>query len=280
MPLIIDLWGLRLPDWTTHSRYAHLFKLNVEICRKIDKYIDEGSIANALASLIGKELKIHDFGRRGYGEFMYGVKYVYEKYGAEGVKCFLLHHVLDYIDYLVKRRYDADIIRDKVALRFSNFLNSTLLEQEFDPYLRNTVREFLNELLQYVSLNISIIVKDLEAEIFTDRIVYDRLRGLIQGLCSLELVRRGRRSRGFRARYDEYVKLSTIVLKEFRSRLHEFMEGIDPYELINELNIAEKESYRLRDIFSKTKTLSIVIKRLMDLIKSKADELGYESEWK
>ena len=57
------------------------------------------------------------------------------------------------------------------------------------------------------------------------------------------------------------------------------MKDINPWELINELNIAEVENYRLQDVLMRTKTLSTVIKKLMDLIRVKADELGYKNEW-
>jgi hypothetical protein len=44
---------------------------------------------------------------------MYG--YVYRRFGLEGVKCLVVHYVLDHVEGLLYKGFDSEMIRNEVA---------------------------------------------------------------------------------------------------------------------------------------------------------------------
>jgi hypothetical protein len=81
-----------MPSWDIHSKYAlKLWGIN---SLEVDRYVDE--------------VCHHDIGRLiieqvwDLRELVPTAKFIYDKFGEPGLKAFLLHHVLDYLDSLLR----------------------------------------------------------------------------------------------------------------------------------------------------------------------------------
>jgi len=81
-----------MPSWYLHEKWAVRAGIDPNLAREIDRLID-------------RDFGHHDIGRRRLSEckiFLYNI--VLPQYSYEGAKAFLLHHILDYIAYIIRRR--------------------------------------------------------------------------------------------------------------------------------------------------------------------------------
>ncbi len=266
-----------MPTWNIHIKYARLLGLDVEICKKINEEIDFGYIAESLLKYykINDMIHIHDFGRNRMKDFIIATKYLYEKYGSDAVKCFILHHMLDYLGYLATRKYDLNNIKRKLLERFLNLKEK--IRGKIEKPLDNLVSDVIEKFLNYFSSNLNYIISDLVQEISLENAIYDRFKGIITKLCWFELLRRGIISRGFRVPYDVLNKLRSQVLKKFKKELPTIFKDINLYDIVNELNNLEpniKGKGSIINILSKRNNqLCIGIKRLMILIENETNKM-------
>ena len=147
-----------MPSWKVHEKWACLFGINPVIVRAVNALIDK--------------LWPHDIGRRRASDDYYVRALIISKYGYEGYAAYLLHHILDYIDWWIKKKGRIPSI-ERIERRFSRMLPVGA------PYITRhghlgitrwgvhhidyaAIRVF-NEVISFVKTHIDEIVEDIRS---------------------------------------------------------------------------------------------------------------------
>jgi len=104
-----------LPAWETHTKVYKILNLNISLCQVIDHLVDV-----ELPKI--KEVIMHEDKDEGLpirfgfnkSEFLYMHHYILRKYGLEGVRCLLIHFILDYIKNNLARGYTREMVKDSI----------------------------------------------------------------------------------------------------------------------------------------------------------------------
>lgn len=96
-----------MPSWSIHQYVYELLGLNVSICRVVDRVLDidpplvrevvPASMVESLGDL--RSFVSHDFGC-GDGVFPLMCRFMFDKFGLSGVRCFAAHCVLNFVEKL------------------------------------------------------------------------------------------------------------------------------------------------------------------------------------
>jgi len=190
-----------MPAWRIHHKVYQLLGLPVKVCQEIDKYIDFGA-----KTYLGFDLRVHDLGRQTPYILRDISRDVIDKFGVDGFRCFLAHHILDYIEALLKLDYDREFIARKIAEKFA---------PDFVP---DSVKEVARLLVSKIIGNLDAIITIIKEGLGKDksktdprRIALSRLLGVINAVCRIVLVKRGMFSKGFCVQQEYYLKLISRV---------------------------------------------------------------------
>jgi len=150
--------------WNIHNKYALKLGISSIISQSVNRFIDIEKRHD-----IGRLIKNSRWDFKIFKEeFTQAIKEVYEKWGIDGIKAFILHHFLDYLYTLIN---DPNVMAKGACEPFnrleyliespsaSNLLHLTrvLIPQE----LRNYVIKCINDIRNFINNNRASIVKDL-----------------------------------------------------------------------------------------------------------------------
>jgi len=274
-----------LPSLKLHRKYAELANLPIDICEAVDRFIDFGP-----KKIFGREFNIHDLGRQNSFLFLILSEDLCKRYGYDGVRCFILHHMLDHIEELYKLRYS----REEILKRCHDKFLSLVIDLRENSYhdlqcLKTVIKDLgkcVTKVLDFVKENLDNIIEDIskdlerrKIEINNRRAIMARLIGVINTICSLTLIQRGYFSRGLRVKYDAFTKLQSAVIKEVNKRLTENEEFIteDILQEINSFLIRFKKSplETLREEIKRNSKVGKILQMILKIAANKADQLGY-----
>jgi hypothetical protein len=120
-----------LPSLAVHRRVYELLSLNIDVCSEVDKLVDvEPPLIKEISpSYSGGERVWRNFGFR-KTEFLSMYVYVYRRFGLEGVKCLVTHYVLDHIEGLLYRGFDAEMLRNEVVALIRGYVDECKTQRE------------------------------------------------------------------------------------------------------------------------------------------------------
>lgn len=274
-----------------HRKFYSLVGLPLSVCIEVDRIIDFDS-----DNFFGFD--VHDFGRQREFFFVLAVVKVFEQYDIAGLKCFLMHHVLDYLAYLISNRYSKEIILRKIMDRFGKLVNGSLdlvesvtamneifgekLSLDFHEYYRkyrgiyDIVKESMSEILSWVSNNIEALYNAIQRDLKRQRklcdAIFSRLSGFIQHICWLALSKKLRKLRVPRQTLD---KLSSAVRKSYYEWLceHEHVFDDSILESIDTFVERFKAQKNLEALLKENEILGIIIGALVRIAFNEVEKL-------
>ncbi len=217
-----------MPSWPIHRKHVRLARLKVDVCLDVDVLVDRGELRGA----DGEVVNLHDFSPSAPKTLAKAVVAVYESHGADGVKCVLLHYVLDYVEYAVRAQREANMIVKVVE----STINS-VKEESFPHELRAHVEASASHVIDYLKRNIDLILSDVTKSIRCEEEVANQLRELINIVCWHELFSRHVLGRGITVNFRALQMLNVKAHENFRRKLGQVCEEIDLDGFIQELRV-------------------------------------------
>ena len=145
-----------MPSWRIHRKYGKLLGIDERVQRSVDQYIDSRDHHDFYDFFMEKTQtpKIRPFGGSrivfyyfDYSRFMsskYGKEI--EKFGEDGLKCFLLHIFLDIIERNLRYKSVPDIIKFEIYGYDTTFDEvKSFVEANYDAILRDIMNEKLSK---------------------------------------------------------------------------------------------------------------------------------------
>ena len=120
-----------MPSWSVHWRVYEFLGLNVGVCRVVDRVLDvDPPLVREVVpmDMVGdlRDLRGfvgHDFGC-GDTVFPLMCRFVFNRFGLSGVRCFVAHCVLDFVEKLCLSGYDRELIVSKVNAKLEKWLEN------------------------------------------------------------------------------------------------------------------------------------------------------------
>jgi hypothetical protein len=240
--------------------------LNLGICREVDDLVD---VRPPLVSEVLPGEGVEEGLRRNFGyrksEFplMYG--YVYKRFNIEGVRCLVVHFILDHIENLISKGFDNQMIRSEVETLVNSYVNECVYEKDLLGEAFSKVGDTLNQTLQLVlekfDTIVNIIREDVELRLLPVDVVVNASSQIVSLVLKLTLAFRGFRgkrsytiSKEIRDKY--YHQLYKKALFLVRQKLYEATVNHiikNPQKLLESINnvrreVAEK-AHTLSDVF-------------------------------
>jgi len=225
--------------------------LSTSICDSIDRLVDVEPplIREVEPSWQGEERLWRNFGYR-KTEFPLMYSYVYRRFGLEGVKCLVVHYVLDHVEGLLYKGFDNEMIRDEVtALIYSYIDECRTSREEVLSEAINNLERILVELMRRFDDLVSAVRGEVDLRLLPVDVIVNASSDLIGIRVRAVLISRGYRGRrGFtvsRSAFDKYVQLYNRAKQLLRQKLNGAIvnhEITDPQGLLESINNVKKRS--------------------------------------
>jgi len=236
--------------------------LDISVCKEVDKLID---IEPPLINEIFLEEREHSEKRlwKNFGyhknEFPFIYKYVYRRLGLEGVRCLVMHFILDHIENIVCRGFDNEMIRDEVKALIHSYIGECSIILRHDNIFGESIN-ILNKLLEFTLGNlediINVISDEVNLKLFPVDIIVNASSEIISIMLRGILITKGYRGKnGFSIDRDffskHYLQLRTKVKHLIRQKLYEALitQTIrDVQGLIKSLNNIRKKAIECKTV--------------------------------
>lgn len=243
--------GYSLPSLTTHRKVYEVLGLSTSICGGVDRLVDVEPplIREVEPSWQGGERLWRDFGYR-KTEFPLMYCYVYRRFGLEGVKCLVVHYVLDHVEGLLYKGFDSEMSRDEVTALIYSYIDEcrTSREEVLSEAVNNLVR-ILDELMRRFDDLVNAVKGEVDLRLLPVDVIVNASSDLIGIRVRAVLISRGYRGRsGFtvsRSAFDKYMQLYNRAKQLLRQKLNEAIvnhEIADPQGLLESINNVKKRS--------------------------------------
>jgi hypothetical protein len=250
--------GVFLPSLATHRRVYELLGLNVNVCSEVYRLIDvePPQITEIDPSYNGGERVWINFGFR-KSEFPLMYRYIYRRFGSDGIKCLITHYVLDRVESLLYRGFDVDMIRNEVEALIHSYIDEcgTHKEEEVFKDAGNFLLQILGELLKRFNDIVQIVRSEIGIKVLPVDIIVNASSDLISLYLRATLISRGYKGRrGFtlnKSIQDKYMQLHNKAKHLLRQRLSEAItrhEITDPQKLLESINSVKRRATEVKTI--------------------------------
>jgi len=247
-----------LPSLATHRRVYELLGLNVNVCSEVDRLVDvePPQITEIDPSYNGGERVWINFGFR-KSEFPLMYRYIYRRFGSDGIKCLITHYVLDRVESLLYRGFDVDMIRNEVEALIHSYIDEcgTHKEEEVFKDAGNFLLQILGELLKRFNDIVQIVRSEVGIKVLPVDIIVNASSDLISLYLRATLISRGYKGRrGFtlnKSIQDKYMQLHNKAKHLLRQRLSEAItrhEITDPQKLLESINSVKRRATEVKTI--------------------------------
>ena len=230
-----------LPSWSVHRRVYGFLGLNVGVCRVVDRILDVDPplVREVIPVYMVGDLEDlrgfvgHDFGC-GDAVFPLMCRSMFSRFGLSGVRCFVAHCVLDFVEKLCLSGYDRELIVSKVNAKLERWLENCKYVLGCQcPGVEDT-KLVCDMIIKNISEILSIIKGSLYFNSKKERII---LRRIVLGFmkyivtpCLKYVIRDSKKRSAVRSG----------IVKEFTDWLKKNKEYLDLNEIIEGLNELEK----------------------------------------
>jgi hypothetical protein len=250
--------GVFLPSLATHRRVYELLGLNVNVCSEVDRLVDVEPplITEIDPSYNGGERVWINFGFR-KSEFPLMYRYIYRRFGSDGIKCLVTHYVLDRVESLLYRGFDVDMIRNEVEALIHSYIDEcgTHKEEEVFKDAGNFLLQILGELLKRFNDIVQIVRSEVGIKVLPVDIIVNASSDLISLYLRATLISRGYKGRrGFtlnKSIQDKYMQLHNKAKHLLRQRLSEAItrhEITDTQKLLESINSVKRRATEVKTI--------------------------------
>lgn len=255
-----------LPGLHIHREIYNVLGLNLGICREVDDLVDvRPPLVSEVLPGEGVEERLgRNFGyRKNEFPLMYG--YVYKRFNIEGVRCLVVHFILDHIENIISKGFDNQMIRSEVETLVNSYVNECVYEKDLLGEAFSKVGDTLNQTLQLVlekfDTIVNIIRKDVELRLLPVDVVVNASSQIVSLVLKLTPAFRGFRgkksytiSKEIRDKY--YHRLYKKALFLARQKLYEATVNHiikNPQKLLESINNVRREvavkAHTLSDVF-------------------------------
>jgi len=250
--------GVFLPSLATHRKVYELLGLNVGVCSEVDKLIDvEPPLIREIdPSYNGDERAWNNFGFR-KTEFPLMYRYIYRRYGSDGVKCLVTHYVLDYVESLLYRGFDIEMLRNEVEMLIRSYIDECKTHKEEDVFkgVDSFLLQILGELLKRFNDIAQIVKSEVDLKVLPIDVIVNASTDLISLYLRIALISKGYKGkRGFalnKSIQSKYMQLYNKAKHMLKQRLFEAItrhEIADPQKLLESINSFKKKVAEARTV--------------------------------
>ena len=250
--------GCFLASLATHRGVYELLGLNVNVCSEVDRLVDVEPplITEIDPSYNGGERVWINFGFR-KSEFPLMYRYIYRRFGSDGIKCLITHYVLDRVESLLYRGFDVDMIRNEVEALIHSYIDEcgTHKEEEVFKDAGNFLLQILGELLKRFNDIVQIVRSEVGIKVLPVDIIVNASSDLTSLYLRATLISRGYKGRrGFtlnKSIQDKYMQLHNKAKHLLRQRLSEAItrhEITDTQKLLESINSVKRRTTEVKTI--------------------------------
>lgn|GEM_PF-1855613 len=283
--------GVRLPGLLTHTQVYEALGLDVDVCGKVDELVDVEPplVSEVFPGELPGERLWRNFGYR-RSEFPFMFRYVYGRFGSEGVRCLVAHFVLDHLENVLRRGFDEEMALNEVKALVLSYIEGCNSAGCWEVIVEGELP--LRGILELIVGRFSSVVATVGGEVglkYTEvDIIVNASSDLISFAVKATLIARGYRGRsGFSVsrevseKYFGRIRTKSKLL--LRQKLYEaFVNRVlaDPQSLINSLNnvkkrVAERERVTVVEYLTIVKeevSKNREFKKLLELVDQSVEE--------
>jgi len=252
-------WAVLLPSLAVHRRVYELLSLDIDICSEVDRLVDvEPPLIREIDSSWSSDERVwRNFGFR-KTEFPSMYTYIYRRFGLEGVKCLVTHYVLDHIESLLYRGFDAEMLRDEVTALIHNYVDECKTQREEElSSATHILLQVLDEMLKRFDDVIQAVKHEVDLKTLPIDMVVNASSDLISIFLRGALIAMGYKGKkGFTVSssiQSKYMQLYNKVKQVLRQKLYEAItkhDISDVQKLLESINNFKKRSVEAKTVSS------------------------------
>jgi len=158
-----------MPSWSVHNKYCTGFDISIDVCNKVNKYIDSSTLHD-----IGRAIENQDFKDLETAQtFMKCCSDLYQRYGFEGVTAYILHHILDYLETHINNLGILTLDPCRPINLTIKFLENVGLRAKYSKELVSEIKDAILKSSEKIKEFIG--RKDMRLELYRDLLNCDKL---------------------------------------------------------------------------------------------------------
>jgi len=246
-----------MPNLATHKKVYEMLGYNAVVCEEIDKLIDvEPPLFREIFSESTGEKRLwKNFGFRKV-EFPLMYRYVLKNFGLEGIKCLVTHYVLDYIESLLYKGFDINMIKDEVKALISSYIEECNVHKEDDfAEVNNILLQVFKDLLNRFDDIAQAVKSSSSLDTSPIELIVNASTDLISIELHSALIAKGYKGKsGFTVSssiFNEYMRIYNKVRRLLKQTLNEALRNriiVDPQGLLESINNIKKQTAETRTI--------------------------------